>query len=99
MVGSYFDGVLPAPAEPATAERVVARRRWPRRPRAPTRAIGGSTSTAAIAAIWDFVDALNGYLTEQEPWEVAKDADASRRAAGRRSSTRPPRACAPSPSC
>ena len=27
----------------------------------------------AIAAIWTVVDELNGYLTEQEPWKVAKD--------------------------
>jgi methionyl-tRNA synthetase len=27
----------------------------------------------ALAAIWRIVDVLNGYLTEQEPWKVAKD--------------------------
>ncbi|MEJ6490421.1 methionine--tRNA ligase [Leucobacter sp. USCH14] len=29
----------------------------------------------AIAAIWELVDALNGYITEQEPWALAKDAE------------------------
>ncbi|HLP22528.1 MAG TPA: methionine--tRNA ligase [Microbacteriaceae bacterium] len=27
----------------------------------------------AIAAVWQLVDALNGYLTEQAPWTLAKD--------------------------
>jgi len=27
----------------------------------------------AIAAAWGIVDELNGYLTEQEPWALAKD--------------------------
>ena len=27
----------------------------------------------AIAAIWTIVDELNGYITEQEPWVLAKD--------------------------
>ena len=27
----------------------------------------------AIASIWELVDALNGYITEQEPWALAKD--------------------------
>jgi methionyl-tRNA synthetase len=31
----------------------------------------------AIAAIWTIVDALNGYITENEPWALAKD-DAQR---------------------
>ena len=31
----------------------------------------------AIAAIWTIVDALNGYITENAPWALAKD-DAQR---------------------
>ena len=31
----------------------------------------------AIDAIWTIVDALNGYITENEPWALAKD-DAQR---------------------
>ncbi|MBT1018756.1 methionine--tRNA ligase [Canibacter sp. lx-72] len=27
----------------------------------------------AIAVVWQLVDALNGYITEQEPWQLAKD--------------------------
>ncbi|HHW51468.1 MAG TPA: class I tRNA ligase family protein, partial [Pseudoclavibacter sp.] len=32
----------------------------------------------AIAAIWELVDALNGYVTEQEPWALAKAEDHAR---------------------
>ena len=73
MVGKYFDGVLPAPtdagpAEPALADGARAGGRDRRR---------GDRATLrlprALAAIYDFVDAVNGYVTEQEPWEVAKD--------------------------
>ena len=28
----------------------------------------------ALASIWQLVDQLNGYITEQEPWAIAKDA-------------------------
>ena len=31
----------------------------------------------ALAAVWTIVDELNGYITEQEPWALAKD-DANR---------------------
>src|SRR6185295_11826452 len=34
----------------------------------------------AITAVSDFVSAVNGYLTEQEPWKVAKDDSAEGRA-------------------
>jgi methionyl-tRNA synthetase len=27
----------------------------------------------AVTSIWTIVDALNGYITEQEPWALAKD--------------------------
>jgi methionyl-tRNA synthetase len=30
--------------------------------------------TGGIGEIWQLVDALNGYLTEQEPWQLAKSA-------------------------
>ena len=52
----------------------------------------------AIAAIWTIVDELNGYITEQEPWVLAKD-DGEPRAPRRPCSTRRPRVCARSPCC
>ena len=27
----------------------------------------------ALTAVWRIVDELNGYITEQAPWKVAKD--------------------------
>ena len=72
MVGKYCDGVLPAahdftPAEDAIsgllAETV----------RAADEAFGALDFSAGIVAIKDFVDRVNGYVTEQEPWALAKD--------------------------
>ncbi len=34
---------------------------------------GTTVALIAIAAIWTIVDALNGYITENEPWALAKD--------------------------
>ncbi len=71
MIGKYFGGTLPSggaagPAEEAlaaVAERAVADA---------DAAIGRVAPHEAIAAVWTLVDAANGYLTEQEPWAVAK---------------------------
>src|SRR5690606_24803482 len=35
----------------------------------------------AIAAIWELVDALNGYVQEQQPWSLAKDQERATRLA------------------
>jgi methionyl-tRNA synthetase len=72
MVGRYFDGVLPTAADVGPAEQAVAD------------ALASSVATAeaaidrvapheAVTAIADFVSLVNGYLTEQAPWQVAKD--------------------------
>ena len=68
MVTKYFGGEIPhAPVDDAIAklERDV------------TAAAGASIDTfainEAIAQIWTLVDALNLYITEQEPWALAKD--------------------------
>ena len=72
MVGSYFDGELPAagelgPAEKRIVETVV------EAVAAADAAIDAVAPQDALAAVWRIVDELNGYLTEQEPWKVAKD--------------------------
>ena len=72
MVGSYFDGSLPSAGELGDAERRV------------TETVATAVADAdaaiedlapqdALAAVWTIVDELNGYLTEQQPWKVAKD--------------------------
>jgi len=72
MVGKYYDGVVPAPAEYADADLAIQR----------TVASAASEADAAIerfaiheaiGAIWHIVDELNGYITSQEPWVLAKD--------------------------
>jgi methionyl-tRNA synthetase len=72
MVGKYFDGTLPAPTAEGDAERALA-------------AVLATSATEADAAMLDlrfhdgllavrtFVEAVNGYVTEQQPWKVAKD--------------------------
>ena len=94
MVGKYFDGVLPeptddGPAEQALADALAADRRDRRR---------GDRATLALprgaGAIDDFVGAVNGYVTEQEPWKVAKDDTEQAGRGWRRSCTPRPRRCA-----
>ncbi|QTX04097.1 methionine--tRNA ligase [Agromyces archimandritae] len=72
MITRYCDGVVPAAGalEPAderirAVERAATERSWA--------AVGGLHIDEAIAEVWQLVDALNGYLTEQEPWALAKD--------------------------
>jgi methionyl-tRNA synthetase len=76
MVGKYYEGVVPAPAEYTDADLQIQR----------TVADAASAADAAIerfaihdaiAHIWTIVDELNGYITAQEPWALAKG-DANR---------------------
>ena len=68
MVERYRDGVLPAPVDepllsgPLAQAVAVADER--------IRALDFQTG---IVANMDFVKTVNGYVTEQEPWKVAKD--------------------------
>ena len=79
MVGKYFDGHLPAPAADGAAEKALAE------------ALATTVETAdaaidrlamhdAVGAVAEFVSTVNGYVTEQEPWKVAKDTSAEGRA-------------------
>jgi methionyl-tRNA synthetase len=72
MVGKYFDGTLPAPSDERDAEFELAS------------ALAGAVADAdaamtdlrfhdGLAAVRGFVETVNGYVTEQEPWKVAKD--------------------------
>ncbi|MFE4464992.1 methionine--tRNA ligase [Oerskovia sp. NPDC056781] len=71
MVGKYYGGVLPqaGPAGPAeqALEQVAAQA-----VAAAEKAIDALAIHEAINAVWTLVDATNLYLTEQEPWKVAK---------------------------
>jgi methionyl-tRNA synthetase len=71
MVNKYFDGVVPAPGASTDADLVIQK----------TVADAATNADAAIqrlaiheslAAIWTIVEELNGYITVQEPWVLAK---------------------------
>ncbi|TXK19474.1 methionine--tRNA ligase [Homoserinibacter sp. GY 40078] len=76
MVNRYEGGTLPEPGAPDEADlaiqAVVAKAAADA-----DAAIERLAIHEAIAAIWTIVDELNGYITEQEPWVLAKD-DATR---------------------
>jgi methionyl-tRNA synthetase len=72
MIDRYFEGIVPPAAEYSEADLQIQK----------TVADAAATADAAIerfrideaiAAIWTIVDALNGYITENEPWALAKD--------------------------
>ena len=67
MVTRYFDGAIPvAPSDAAildTEKRVTD---------AANTAIDRFAINEALDSIWELVDQLNGYITEQEPWALAK---------------------------
>jgi len=72
MIGRYFDGALPAAGERTDAdEAIVATARAAFE--AADAAIERFAIHEAIASIWTLVDDLNGYITDQEPWALAKD--------------------------
>jgi methionyl-tRNA synthetase len=72
MIERYFGGSVPPPAAYTEADLAI------------QRIVADAVTTAdaaverfrideAIASIWTIVDALNGYITEHEPWALAKD--------------------------
>ncbi|MBC7551965.1 MAG: methionine--tRNA ligase [Cellulomonas sp.] len=72
MVAKYFDGALPAAGEPGPAELALAE--------VAARAVADAEDAIdrialheVIGAVWTIVEATNGYITEQAPWQVAKD--------------------------
>ncbi|MGP7960284.1 methionine--tRNA ligase [Sanguibacter sp. A247] len=72
MVGKYFGGVLPVAGEPAEIDRALAAVAE-RATAAADAAIDKIAPHEAINAIWTLVDAANHYVTDTEPWKVAKD--------------------------
>src|SRR5688572_30649444 len=72
MVSRYRDGLVPAPAEYTDADRGI-QQTVARAAKDADAAIERLAIHEAIAAIWTIVDELNGYITEQEPWVLAKD--------------------------
>ncbi|MGH3497761.1 MAG: methionine--tRNA ligase [Nocardioidaceae bacterium] len=78
MVGRYFDGTLPAAGELGPAEHVLAGA-LDTTVRTAEDALDRLALHEALASIEGFVSSVNGYVTEQEPWKVAKDDSAAGR--------------------
>jgi methionyl-tRNA synthetase len=73
MVGKYFGGALPAATAAGEAEEALAEG-LKRAAATADEAIGERLDFAGgISAVFDFIKDVNGYLTEQQPWKVAKD--------------------------
>jgi methionyl-tRNA synthetase len=72
MTGRYFGGVLPSSDDVGDAEQAVAE--------LAARVVSDADNamleldfSGGLAAIWELVSALNGYLSVQEPWKIAKN--------------------------
>ncbi|MEU2582735.1 methionine--tRNA ligase [Streptomyces avermitilis] len=73
MVGKYFGGVLPEATATGDAEKAI-QDGLAKAVAEADRRIGDDVDfQGGILAIFDFVKQVNGYITEQEPWKVAKD--------------------------
>lgn len=82
MIGRYRGGTVPAPRHPDTdaADLLAAAGSLSRAVEA---AIGEFRFQQALAEIWVLVAAANKYVTEAEPWSLARAADQKPEARGR----------------
>ena len=76
MIDRYFEGIVP-PAGEYTAQDLAIQKTVADAVIAADEAIERFRIDEAITSIWTIVDALNLYITENEPWALAKD-DAQR---------------------
>ncbi len=76
MIDRYFEGIVP-PAGEYTAQDLAIHKTVADAVIAADEAIERFRIDEAITSIWTIVDALNLYITENEPWALAKD-DAQR---------------------
>jgi methionyl-tRNA synthetase len=72
MVGKYCDGKLPAPGELTEADQLI-RDLLASTAKDADRLIRDFDFQNGITAVKELVDAVNLYVTEQQPWVVAKD--------------------------
>ncbi|MBN9183718.1 MAG: methionine--tRNA ligase, partial [Microbacterium sp.] len=80
MIERYFEGIVPAPSTYLDGDLAI-QRTVADAVTAADAAIERFRIDEAITAIWTIVDALNGYITDNEPWVLAKD-DAQRERLG-----------------
>ncbi|HKT57600.1 MAG TPA: methionine--tRNA ligase [Microbacterium sp.] len=76
MIERYFEGIVP-PAGTYTDGDLEIQRITADAATTADAAVDRFRIDEAITAIWTIVDALNGYITDNEPWALAKD-DAQR---------------------
>jgi len=74
MVGKYFDGSLPAPGVVTDAEVALQNLLVATASKADS-SIRAFDFQTGIVAVKEFIDAVNLYVTEQQPWVVAKGDD------------------------
>ena len=72
MVTKYFDGSIPASVDPTPADLAIQATRR-RATEVANEAIDRFAIHESLAAVWQLVDELNGYITDQEPWALAKE--------------------------
>ena len=72
MIDKYYDGILPAPGPYSNADLAI-QDLLSRAALDADAAMLRLDFSAAIGAIRGFVEAVNGYVTEQQPWVLAKD--------------------------
>ena len=72
MIGRYFDGSVPEAGEPSERDLGI-RETVARAATDADAAIERFAIGDAIAAVWRIVEEVNGYLTLEEPWKLAKD--------------------------
>lgn len=77
MLHRYHEGVVPKPGVLTEAEERV-QRTVAEAAAAADRSIEALAIHDAITAVWGIVEELNGYITEQEPWALAKRDDRER---------------------
>lgn len=80
MVEKYFDSSLPEPSDYTEPEKQLIAIAQAAALNA-DRAMDRGAIHEAIAASWTLVDELNNYITQQEPWKVAKDENQKQRLA------------------
>ncbi|QAY58595.1 methionine--tRNA ligase [Microbacterium protaetiae] len=80
MIERYFEGIVPVPGEYTEVDLAV-QKTVADAAAAADAAIERFRIDEAISAIWTIVDELNGYITDNEPWVLAKD-DAQRERLG-----------------
>ncbi|UOQ56101.1 methionine--tRNA ligase [Leucobacter allii] len=72
MNAKYFDARMPEAGVETPADAAIRELASTAAERADAR-IETFAIHEAIAAVWELVDALNGYVQEQQPWALAKD--------------------------